>query len=137
AALASGRSVSLALCTVLSACFYPIVTPVAGMTLAIWLLFPHLAPIIPRQAAVLRGSLQGKFLFLGATACLALLAMAPMVQGHFSTEYGRILDPASDREAFPEINHYPSPPALALLLLIYHLGHSTRLGGTGGFILMV
>lgn len=135
AALLSGRVRSLAACTIASAAFYPIVTPVAGTALACWLLFPRLAPSIP-PAPELGWLWRRKLLLLGAVAALAGAAMLPMAAARSNHAYGEPINVLADRERFPEAaNPLASINPFPYVLISYALQNSTRLGMDGGQIL--
>jgi hypothetical protein len=136
ASLLSGNSRSLALATVTSAAFYPIITPIAGMTLACWLLFPRLAPAIARTAPEARWPWRRKLVALGMVALLTGLMMLPMAMSRTVNGYGDVINVLAERERFPEatnplaaINPFP------YVLISYAMQNSTRLGMDGGQVL--
>ncbi|NBO18536.1 MAG: hypothetical protein EBV03_04785 [Proteobacteria bacterium] len=119
AALLSGRPYQLAMATVLSALFYPIVTPVLGVTLALWLLLPGWVPRVPQQAALLQAALWKKLLWLSVPALISLGFIAAMLSGT-AVGYGKEIDAHSLLRDYPEAGYiWAVVEPLEILMLMY------------------
>lgn len=92
--LAAGRPLGLAVCTMAGAAFYPIVSVMGGLSLAVWMVLP------PRWRAEARGwSVRRRAWTVAGTACLTFLCVAPTLYG--LKQYGPPMR-AADAAAYPE-----------------------------------
>lgn len=134
AALLSGRPVSLALATVASALFYPIIAPVSGMMLGLMVMFSGLWKTLPRDFFPLRAVWWKRLLWLVAPGVITALLMAPMVLPQKG--YGPAINVLTERTDYPEAGN-----ALAMInpfsytIAAYALQNSTRLRLQGGQVL--
>ena len=134
AALLSGSPVSLAMAMIAAAAFYPIIAPVAAITLGIFVMFPFAAPAVPRHAAWLRLAWGWRLAGLALPALLAFGLMASMVMPH--TGYGPIINVHTQQAEFPEaVNALAVINPFAYSIIAYSLQNSTRLGMEGGQLL--
>lgn len=101
AAMLRGRVRELAICTVLSAGFYPVVTPVLGLMLAIWVFFPQLIPAISGAAAVFRYSWLEKAVWIALPGLLSIVLLAMMTAQ--SSHYGDNVELSQDYVTYPEL----------------------------------
>ncbi len=133
AALLAGRPVALACAVVASAAFYPVMTPVIGLTLAFWLLFPRLTPACGKKAA-LSWPLWWKFALLATAALTALVLLTPILGIHQQQTYGRAIETFRENEEFPESGPrgvYNNPliiKPLNYFLYSYYSEHAVRFG---------
>lgn len=135
AALLSGHVVGLAVVTVLAALFYPIIAPVAGMTLALFVLFPGLSRGVRRQGRWLSMAWLARAMWLAVPGILALGLILPMVWPQASA-YGPAINVLTQRDEFPEAaNPLASINPFAYTIAAYALQNSTRLGMNFGQIL--
>lgn len=96
-ALLRGSAHGLALATMASAALYPAMTPILGLSLAIYLLFP--GKRLERSAGQ-RWPLVRKLMFLGAVASVSALLTVPMLVS--GGDYGRGIVPLKEAAQFPE-----------------------------------
>lgn len=133
AMLLTGSPVGLAAVTVLSALFYPIIAPVSGMMLAVYVMFPAFwkrADVMP-----LRFVWWKRALWLMVPGAITVALMLPMVLPQAGA-YGPAINVLTQREAYPEAgNALASINPFAYTVIAYALQNSTRLGMNGGQIL--
>ncbi|NCY24507.1 MAG: hypothetical protein EBX37_06490, partial [Alphaproteobacteria bacterium] len=131
AALLSGRAVQLAACAILAAALYPVVAPVVGMTLALWMLFPRLAPAIPR-AAQQNLPLLKKLLWLAMPGAAVLALMAPMLVPQAGA-YGEVIDLRRQWQDYPEATQgFAVINPFIYFVSAFALQHMARLGDDAG-----
>ncbi len=135
AALVSGSPASLALATVASAVFYPIIAPVAGMTLGLFVMFPTLAGAVRKDVFPLRLVWWKRMAWLAVPGVITLALMIPMVMPKAGA-YGPAINVLTERLKYPEAgNALAVINPFAYTISAYALQNSTRLGMNGGQIL--
>ena len=131
-ALLSGRVISLSICTIISAIMYPIITPISGLCLAGFMLFPTLFPSAPRRLPFSDFRLLKKFIFLAVVAIISAACVMPTFHNMHSGDFGRALVAPADTKEFPEITATLNPNPIGVALWEMYGGQTyKRLGGAG------
>lgn len=134
AAQLHGRPYHMAACAIVSALFYPVIAPIAGLTLALWLLVPKLYPIgvcdtHRADHALYHAPIYKKILWLMVPGAMTLWFIAPMLLPQETRAYGSMIDVLREAEAFPEVTHgFAIINPFIYVISPYVLQHSTRLG---------
>ncbi len=102
----AGRARQVAVCTVVSAAIYPAVTPILGIMLAIWLLFPSLTPGMAHDAPPFRLGWPRKLLWLAVPGAGSVLFVALLMVPAWHT-YGPSVEMSHDFVAYPELVRSP------------------------------
>ncbi len=135
AALLCGSPLSLAAATVAAAAFYPVIAPILGMTLGLFVMFPALARAVPRKAKWLRMAWWKRGMWLLPPALICVGLMAPMVMPHTGI-YGTAINVRTQQAEFPEAGStVASINPFAYTIIAYALQNGSRLGIDGGQIL--
>lgn len=132
AALLTGRVRVLSAIVVLSALIYPVIAPVAGLTLALWLMFPVLAPCVPREAALLGAAWRKRAMWIVGIGLLTLILVLPQAF-LLRSSYGSVLHAPHDLSLFPELgNGVALINPFIYVVSVLTLSNSVRLGLEAG-----
>ncbi len=132
-ALLAGRARQLAACTVLSASLYPVITPVLGLMLAVWVLFPCLTTGKAQGALLSALRWQDKILWLAVPGICSFALIALFVwQG--GADYGPSVEMSKDYITYPELADMPGLDPFHYILKCYDRAH-LLLGERGAGVL--